>query len=176
LIVLVDQDGVLANFEKGHSDQCKALGYGAHIVAEMRDYWQLLDGLTREEVQKVLDVWYTPGFFLNLEPLPGAVATLHEWKHQGHEVFICTTPMKGHRTCAHEKEEWVKKYLGSEFVGRLIMTHDKTMVHGDLLIDDKPEITGAREPHWEHIIYDQRYNRGVTHKRRITWQNWREIL
>jgi len=38
--------------------------------------------------------------------------------------------------------EWVKQHLGESAVRRMILTHDKTMVNGDLLIDDRPSIKG----------------------------------
>ena len=45
-----------------------------------------------------------------------------------------------------------------------------------VLIDNKPVITGVEaHPEWEHILYDRPYNREVN-KRRITWENWRDIL
>lgn len=45
---------------------------------------------------------------------------------------------------------WVDKHLGPQFVERIILTRDKTVVLGDLLIDDKDTILGwicfSREP------------------------------
>lgn len=37
---------------------------------------------------------------------------------------------------------WVEQNLGPEFVERIILTRDKTVVMGDLLIDDKDNIQG----------------------------------
>lgn len=37
---------------------------------------------------------------------------------------------------------WVEKHLGPQFVERIILTKDKTVVLGDLLIDDKDTIQG----------------------------------
>ena len=38
---------------------------------------------------------------------------------------------------------WVEKHLGPQFVERIILTRDKTMISGDLLIDDKEVIQGG---------------------------------
>lgn len=57
----------------------------------------------------------------------------------------------------------------------MIVTKDKTLVHGDLLIDDKPRVTGTRSPAWQHVLYDQPYNRHVD-AQRMTWSTWREVL
>lgn len=37
---------------------------------------------------------------------------------------------------------WVEQNLGPQFVERIILTRDKTVVMGDLLIDDKDNIQG----------------------------------
>ena len=38
---------------------------------------------------------------------------------------------------------WVEKHLGPQFVERIIVTRDKTVISGDLLIDDKEVIQGG---------------------------------
>ena len=43
---------------------------------------------------------------------------------------------------------WVEKHLGPQFVERIILTRDKTMVLGDLLIDDKDTIQGRSHFPW----------------------------
>lgn len=37
---------------------------------------------------------------------------------------------------------WVEKHLGHEFLEQVILTRDKTLITGDILIDDKPDILG----------------------------------
>lgn len=58
----------------------------------------------------------------------------------------------------------------------LFLTNDKTIVKGDILIDDKPEPIGLEKPEWEHIIFDQPYNRYIKDKRRINCFNWKSIF
>lgn len=176
MIILVDQDGVLSDFDKCHAMKGRALGFPEHMTPAQRSSWQILDGLKDHEIQAVLNLWYTPGFFRDMDPIEGALQGIEDMLRHGHKVFICSTPMQGHPTCTIEKEAWVKEHLGKDFVKRLILTHDKTMVHGEILIDDKPEIFGSRAPHWEHVLYDTSYNRLLQGKRRMTWENWREVL
>jgi len=38
-----------------------------------------------------------------------------------------------------EKYHWVEKYFERDFTKRLVLTKDKTIIHGDFLIDDKPK-------------------------------------
>jgi 5'-nucleotidase len=71
---------------------------------------------------------------------------------------------------------WIRHHLGQEFAERTILTRDKTLVRGTILIDDKPSVSGVMQPEWEHVLFDQPYNRKVTNRRRLNWSNYREIL
>jgi 5'-nucleotidase len=93
----------------------------------------------------------------------------------GHDVRICTSPLSGARFCAAEKIQWVHDRLGPEWERRVIITKDKTLVRGDVLIDDKPEVTGALVPTWEHLVFEAPYNIGAAGWR-INWGNWSEVL
>ncbi len=75
-----------------------------------------------------------------------------------------------------EKFAWVKEHLGQEFVERIVLTRDKTLVRGDILVDDKPEVTGVCTPAWMHVLYDQPYNQHIRQKPRLTWANYEEVL
>ena len=44
--------------------------------------------------------------------------------------------------CVCVQYAWVEKHLGQEFVEQVILTRDKTLISGDILIDDKPDIIG----------------------------------
>ena len=71
-----------------------------------------------------------------------------------------------------------RQHLGDDWVKRLILCHDKTLVHGDVLVDDKPEVTGSNPvPSWEHVLFGAPYNRHITDRRRIgDWTEWAEVL
>ncbi|XP_034497648.1 5'(3')-deoxyribonucleotidase, cytosolic type isoform X2 [Ailuropoda melanoleuca] len=77
---------------------------------------------------------------------------------------------------------WVENHLGPQFVERIILTRDKTVVLGDLLIDDKDTIRGQEEtPSWEHILFTCCHNQHLalppTRRRLLSWSdNWREII
>lgn len=46
------------------------------------------------------------------------------------------------RVCVFFQYAWVEKHLGRDFLEQVILTRDKTLIAGDLLIDDKPDIQG----------------------------------
>jgi 5'-nucleotidase len=94
----------------------------------------------------------------------------------GHDVRFCTSHLFEYDYCVLEKYQWVEQHFGPEFVDRIILTRDKTLIRGNLLIDDKPQIIGIEKPTWEHILYDRPYNRDIPGKRCLTWCNWRDIV
>ena len=66
--------------------------------------------------------------------------------------------------------------MGFGWTKKIILTKEKAMVRGDILIDDKPKIKNEDKALWEHIFYDKPYNREIEGKRRLTWKNWKQIL
>ena len=175
--VLVDMDGVIADFDKEflqrwrnrHPDRL-------YIPLEERTTFYIKDSYPDELKPLVVEILLESSFFRDMLPVSGAKEALEEMEKRGFDIFICTSPLSTYRNCVSEKYEWVEKYLGSSWVKRLILTKDKTIIKAELLIDDKPLITGVENtPDWEHILYDRPYNREIS-RRRITWDNWRDIL
>lgn len=55
-------------------------------------------------------------------------------------TYLLTGPTD--RPVSSPQYRWVENHLGPQFVERIILTRDKTVVLGDLLIDDKDTIRG----------------------------------
>lgn len=175
--ILIDQDGVLADFDTAFHSAWVALRHPHPALAPAaRRSFYVRDDYPAHLRETVEHIYTSPGFIRDLPPIPGAIDAVKELLELSHDVRICTSPLNQYRHCVPEKYEWVERYFGSEFVNsRMIVTKDKTLVHGDLLVDDKPEVTGARQPEWLHVVYDQPYNRHVRGAR-MTWANWRDVL
>jgi 5'-nucleotidase len=92
----------------------------------------------------------------------------------GHDVRICTAPLSRFTNCVGEKFQWVVNHLGPSWVERIVLTKDKSLVRGDVLIDDKPEVTGSLVPSWQHLVFEAPYNT-VAIGRRINWSNWQQV-
>lgn len=175
-IVLVDMDGVLTDldgellmrFRKRHPEL-------PYVPFEARKKFYAEDEFPSESQVAVRAIIREQEFFFDLLPVRGALAAMKILAEQA-EVFICTAPLLSNKSCIRDKVRWVEKYLGSEWLRRLIITKDKTLVYGDYLIDDKPKITGVCEPVWEHVIFNAPYNREVLDKRRIDWTNFQSVL
>ncbi|KKQ33675.1 MAG: 5'(3')-deoxyribonucleotidase [Candidatus Nomurabacteria bacterium GW2011_GWA1_37_20] len=176
-IILVDIDGVLADFEMGF---IKAWGkkFPTHpkVPLEGRKAFRLAESYPNGLEKEIQSILSAPGFFENLNTIPGGKEALKKMQDLGHEVLICTSPISNYKNCVPEKYRWVAINLGFEWTKRIIMIKDKTLVFGDILIDDKPEHTGLREPVWKHVLFEAPYNQHVKTKLRITWDNWERIL
>ncbi|NLG74473.1 MAG: 5'-3'-deoxyribonucleotidase [Chloroflexi bacterium] len=175
--ILVDMDGVIADFEGSFINLWKQqYPRQAYIPLEDRKTFYLLHQYPQELQPLAMEIISAPGFYRGLDVIPGAVEALHEMVNLGIDVRICSSPARDYHNCVLEKYEWVDEHLGSDWIGRMILTEDKTLIRGDILIDDRPELPGSDTPTWEHVLYDQPYNRAVGNKRRLTWQNWKTVL
>jgi 5'-nucleotidase len=180
LVVLVDMDGVLVNFTDGWLKEWNTVNSDRPIAQDIpwthfyaEEAFKHLGIAENSEIEALM---HRPGFFRDLEPMPGAIDSIKQMVACGIDVFICTAPLTN-SNCFSEKAEWVEHYLGKEWLRKLIVTKDKTVIHGHYLIDDKPEISGLyEEPSWEHVLYDQLYNQWVTKKHRLTWATWPSLL
>lgn len=177
MIILVDMDGVLSDFEQGFVNVWKEKHPDLpYVPVEERSSFYTYEQYPKELRPLTQKIVLSPGFFASLPVIPGALQGFKELSETDHEISICSSPLIGNPNGASEKYDWVEEKLGGDWVGKLILAPDKTMVRGDILIDDRPEIKGAQQPLWEHVLYDHLYNQHIEGRRRMTWANWREVL
>lgn len=110
-IVLIDMDGVLADFDKRKSE-LESQGF------------------------KGESLFKHPEAYKDLEPIPGAIEAWLELQGE-YETYILSTPPWSNPQGWAEKRIWVEKYLGPTAKKKLILGHHKGLVKGDYLIDDR---------------------------------------
>lgn len=169
--VLADFDGQIANIWQ------KMYPNIPFIDIKTRKTFYLAHSMPQEYQNMIEEIYLKKGFFLSLPKVLGGKEALEYMIKQGHTVAICTAPLIEYHNCVSEKLAWIEKNLGKKFISKTIITRDKTLARGDVLIDDKPNIKGALVPAWEHIVFDNNraYNQGQN-KRYLNWQNFRLIL
>jgi len=92
------------------------------------------------------------GIFAEMEPMPGAIEAYRQMVADGHDVFILSTAPWDNPSAWSDKLQWVKKYLGDVAKKRLILSHHKYLLRGDILIDDRRK-RGAGAFHGKHIHF-----------------------
>jgi 5'-nucleotidase len=177
MIILIDQDGPLADFTAGFNSYWAKMFPGRLIISKERRKNFYLEEDYPEDLRPLIEkVFFVEGFYRNLPVVEGAIEAIGEMIRAGFDVRICTSPRTRYENCVLEKYQWVENNFGHEFTKGMIMTRDKTLVKGDYLIDDKPEIIGSASPEWEHLLFDYPYNQDAKNKRRINWKNWKDII
>jgi 5'-nucleotidase len=130
------------------------------------------DPLVKDAINRII---HADGFFRHLPPMPGAIEGVKYLQQAcadaGRDMFFCTKPLTGNRTCASDKLDWVEHYFGKMMRKQVILTDDKTLISGRLLIDDHPHAgVGSLLPNWEHCVFSWYYNRTLdTGYRLHTW-------
>ena len=126
--VFVDMDGVLVDFESGLEK----------VEVDVRKkYGRRIDKI--------------PGLFGLMDPMPGAI---NAWNRlvEKYDVHILSTAPWDNPSAWHDKRVWVQKYLGRSAYKRLTLSHNKNLLRGDYLIDDRTA-NGAGEFEGEHIHF-----------------------
>lgn len=181
-IILVDMDGTIAEWDvwfDRHVDELYP--QFAEIIPRRDDEkrtFNMFAGHTPEVQNAISHIFDRDGFYAGLPEIPGAIDAIHDMDRKN-DVFLVTSPWPTNKTCLQDKANWVAGHLGERWLDRLITTRDKTLIRGDYLIDDKPEIKGAMHPleiSWTQIFFDQPYNRGINKPRITDWSKWEEVL
>lgn len=179
MLILLDQDNVLADFERGFAESWQTRYGSPAPVNPARPNFYIREDLPPEYRPQLHALCTAEGFFLNLPPKQGALEAARALLASGHDVRICTSPINDYRHCVGEKIAWVEQHLGAEWTHRVILTKDKTWVRGDILIDDKPAVSGSLPPVWQHWLYDAPYNRHLDTPHRVCWEqpeSWQMLL
>ncbi|MEM6997975.1 MAG: hypothetical protein AAF413_03645 [Patescibacteria group bacterium] len=154
MTILIDMDGVVVDFVGGVLAGLQK--HGVRIRRENINHFTYLDWAS-EHADWAKEIAQADGFFLRLDPLPGAIDGVNELRSK-HDIRFCSAPLPGNKTCETDKRAWIEKYFDKQLADEAFIGSDKTMCDGDYLIDDNPEVAGSKEPSWQHIVFDQSWN------------------
>jgi 5'(3')-deoxyribonucleotidase len=125
-IVLIDLDGVLCDFES-RKRELEAQGF------------------------KGSSIFKHPHAYKDLAPMPKAIEAWNLLQEK-YETYILSTPAWSNPDSWAEKRIWVENYLGKTAHKKLILSHNKGLVIGDYLIDDRTA-NGVGDFKGEHIHF-----------------------
>ena len=117
--IYIDMDGVIADFMGlVHKRRAEYLKKGVEENSDLYKY-----------------PWGYEHFFEHIEPINKAIEA-YNLLDSIYDVWILTRPSVHDLNCFTDKAKWVKKYLVDARLRRMIISSDKSLVKGDILIDD----------------------------------------
>jgi 5'(3')-deoxyribonucleotidase len=151
--IYLDMDGVLADLTSGWIPYLNEMS-GKNLTVNEVDMWGIekVYDIPFSEARKPL---HQPGFWEGLPAYPGVSEFVETLDNMGHEVYIATSPFPS-SVCAWGKKMWVKEHLPFLAPSRVILIHDKHLLRGDMLVDDKPENLVAFQGH--RMLFNQPWN------------------
>ena len=99
MLILLDQDNVLADFESGFRRHWRNR-FGEDAPIEGKEHlFYIRDRLPEHLQAYAAELYGTVGFFESLPPVSGAVEAAHALLAAGHDMRICTAPVNQYRLC-----------------------------------------------------------------------------
>ena len=129
-LLFIDLDGVVADFVSAMN---------THPKKEISPYDEHPDTI--------------PHIFRDLKPIKGAIKAVNILLDAtNYNVYFLSTAPWDNPSAWTDKRLWIEEQFGEKINRRLILTHRKDLVKGDILIDDRPS-NGAKdfEGKWIHF-------------------------
>lgn len=171
-VMLLDVDGVLADFDAKMS---RVLSWPT-IEPGDRMEWDLFADLERlggaqaaERARAICDDvsnQFWQGLPLMHPELPSKLDELRKT----HRLVAAASPWPGCVHWAYTRRQWLTQL--SFGVEDVVVARDKSLLCGDVFLDDKPEHVAAWQrahPTGRAVLYDAAYNHGFEWSRRFTW-------
>jgi 5'(3')-deoxyribonucleotidase len=106
-----------------------------------------------------------PGLFRNLESISDAISSVNKlMDSESYEVYFLSTAPWNNTSAWTDKRIWLEEQFGNKINRKLILTHRKDLVKGDILIDDRPN-NGAKDFEGEWIHFGSK-----------TFPDWKSVI
>lgn len=181
LILLLDVDGVIANFNQLYLDIVEHRLGKKFTVKDITE-WDVGKALklSDRELDEVHDELYAEGKAFHIVPYHGAIAAVNQlW--QLYDLWFVTAPLKHSKTWDYDRRQWFLRYFGEAAAAKVIYAGRKERLSGDALVDDKLEnIQEWQKANPEGIsIYwsdNHQIQRGSIRGPRVITKSWDEVV
>lgn len=155
LTVLVDMDDTLEGLLKAWLEYLDRI-YHTGIRYEDATKWELGEILLQLTEKQIYRPLLTNEFWGFVEPIDGAVENMKKLYDDGHDIYVVTA--SHYQSLKGKMERVLFKYFPFIDWDHVIITSNKQLVHGDVLIDDGVHnlIGGS----YEKILMTAPHNRG----------------
>ena len=174
--VLVNMDNCVADVDAGF-----LIHWGNRSPINRSQHMHVVECVGYDFKLEAEQILHSEGFFAGLPAVSGAVEALQEMSRSGLKVMLVTAPVLQSRFSLQEKHAWIRGHLGAQWLKQLIVTTDKSMVKGDLLIDVMPYDTltpGGKYTmaDWNRVVFAAPYNSGSQGARMVDWSEWPDTV
>lgn len=174
LTLLIDMDNVVADLMTKWLASYNTT-YNDCLTREHITTWQIdlhASKCSAEQFHKFIE---DPGFFTDLEVIPDAIEVTTRLQAKGHKIYFVTATPYNSPTGGYDKYNWVEKYFPHIGKERVMQTHHKHMIKGDILFDDGPK--NLQDFQGIKIAMDFPYNRNVAVNYRVkSWLEFEKII
>lgn len=168
--ILCDVDEVIADL-LGEWVRCYNEAYDDDLSLDSLTSWDMSEHVKTECGKDIYAFLADKWIYTRVSPIYGAMQGVRELRRLGRVVFVTSS----NPATMHGKVRWLEHYGFLSDDPRhsdLIIAHDKSLIRGDVLIDDGPHNVKAFPG--DTILVDRPYNRDLTHPYRAT--SWEEIV
>ncbi len=154
MVILVDMDDVLEQLVEAIV-KYNNMHYGTDVRSYDVVEWNLARAFPTLSREQVYSPEYDESFWATVEPMPGAERVLRRLAEEGHEVYVVTASI--YETLRQKMDDLLFRCFPFLDWDHVIVTANKQMIRGDVLIDDGPHnLTGGT---YRKILFDRPHNR-----------------
>lgn len=159
--ILVDMDSTLVDLStKWYGDYNQETGES--LTLDQVTDWNT--GKFVRNPRHLFSILRRPGFFFDLEPLPGALEAVRTLLDHEHHVVIASLPSGP--DSARDKMLWLKKHLPEIPENDVMLGGHKIKLHADVFVDDAPHYIADYKKKWPDAFVTgiaHPYNEPVSH-------------
>lgn len=135
--VLIDVDEVIADFS-GYFVKTAEYILNRKLKIINPNSWSVKDSynLSSKDLNRVYFTINSERTALNLDIFPESKENVIKL-FNNHDVWFVTAPLVTNKTWEYDRRKWFDKHFPTNFKEKIIFTEDKSIISGDLLIDDK---------------------------------------
>lgn len=159
--ILVDVDGVQADLVPAFLGFLHHHTGRLHHRSQWTDWCPVKSGVCRDQDEAGVTFRGMGGHVQYLPEIDGAMDGIKSLRDDGHHVIALTAPIFT-PDWLHGRAAWLTRRGYTDRT--IVFTRDKTLVPGDVLIEDNPEYAlawAAANPNGVALLYDQPWNQGV---------------
>lgn len=176
-VVLFDCDGVLSDMATEMLKIASRL-FGYNSDPTLLKEWDVCRALhlTKAEEDQLYGEMNAPGWAKQLQVIEGAKEAVEEVMEIA-DLYILTAPVWSSPTWGFDRYAWLHEQFGIGYK-RVIITHAKHLVCGDVFLDDKPSNVHSWQLKWtegQGLVRHYDYTHGdITHLLRT--HSWDDVI